>query len=124
MIHPRLKEILTGDDECIQKNISELLQKSAQGEDIEIELLDILTGNDKIRELVNDALKDKLLPDVDKSYIPLPGKRFEESSDLNNRKYICPNKNCKHFDFKFRFGQKLDSCPIHNVELVSVHGKL
>ncbi len=115
-IRSHLKDLIGTEADTVEKELSELLTKAQQGEDVEIELIDLLSEKENTREWMQKALKDKRLPDGEKSYSPLPGRLPEAAPGL--QKYVCPNQGCDYIWIKQRISQKIPQCPTHNVNLI------
>jgi len=117
-IFPILNDLLGPEAEKIKKELSELLTKAKDGEDVELELMEMLTENDKTREWIRNRLENKRLPDQEKSYSKLPGESEEAVPGI--QEYVCPN--CNYTFIRQWVGQKVPKCPTHHTNLELYQG--
>ncbi len=115
-IRPNLKDLIGEEAENIQSELADLLLKHEKGEDVEIEVIDLLSGNETTRKWMENELKDKRIPDGEKSFKPLAGHPVEPPRGIE--KFVC-SKGCGFTWFRQRVGQEIPNCSKCGAGLVS-----
>lgn len=105
--------VLVGDDAAaVRDQLEALLQRTAGGEPVKVELLRVLAQRTGTRNWVR-ALLD--VPETARAYVPLPG----ESRSAQLPRYACPEDDQPPW-FRFDVRDQIPRCPIHGVAYVRV----
>lgn len=88
-----------------------LLDNAKAGDDVEIEVLDLLNEHGQTRGWLQDRLSDQDASRTTRSYSSLPGD--STASILGIKLYRCPADGCAEKWFMYRVGQKIPQCPKH-----------
>jgi len=104
----------------LKKVIDEQLQLADRGEDVDEQILEILTQDPGIRSWLRTALLDESTRGQtrDSRYESLPGNPGQVSA----MHFVCPEEEC-NFDWCLRrIGRPVPSCPVHGVSLILTSG--
>jgi hypothetical protein len=115
-IRSHLPELLSNEAQAVEKELSALLAQADAGEDIEIDIFDLLGEHEPTRQWMETALEDKKLSGGEKTYHKPLG-----NSDITppgTQKYQCPETECSHTWISHKTRQPIPECPIHHVQLV------
>lgn len=121
-LRPQLDKML-GEQRAspLKKAIDEHLQLAERGEDVDEQILEILTQDPSVRSWLRTAL---LLDEStrgltrDSGYQSLPSNPGKVSATH----FVCPKKGCD-FDWCLRrIGRPVPSCPVHGVSLILASG--
>jgi hypothetical protein len=127
-IRPHLTELLGTQAETVEQQLSALLIQADTGEDVEIEIFDLLGEHESTRKWMQDALEDKNVPSGEKTYSPLPTPK-PQVANPNKRVskltiHVCPNEspcNCGKYPdgwMPSMIGDSIPDCPKHHKPLI------
>ncbi len=115
-IRENLPKLLGEQAQIADRELSDLLAKAKAGEDVEIEILDLLSEYESTRTWMQQALKDKRsVYRSERGFSPLPGDSFEIPSGL--KRYKCPETNCTYTWTQRKAREKIPKCRLHNKDL-------
>ncbi|MGK7918174.1 MAG: hypothetical protein AB4038_21990 [Prochloraceae cyanobacterium] len=116
-IRPYLSELLDSDEaQKLDRELAELITQAQQNPtDISKHTLKKLSSNSKTRKWTLNFLKDKLPPEIEKGYQPIPGAPSPVSGLI---KYACPFGD--YVWYQRQVGDTIPNCPTHNVPLEKV----
>ncbi|MEL7358244.1 MAG: hypothetical protein AAFN40_16975 [Cyanobacteria bacterium J06560_6] len=117
---------LFGDDKAavIQENLSELLSLSENGQKVDTQILQLLTGETPTREWLLDLfqkegkLSGNTIPKDRGGHQLPPGQPLSPAP--NTYRYYCPTENCKFSQALTGSAEPIPDCPIHDCQLVSI----
>ncbi|KHD08559.1 hypothetical protein PN36_19320 [Candidatus Thiomargarita nelsonii] len=115
-IRSHLPELLGDEAQEVAKELDALLALDKAGEDVEIEIFDLLGEHEPTREWMQNQLEDKKVSGGEKSYSPLLGR--SETTPSGTQKYQCPETECTEAWVSHKARQPIPKCSIHNVQLV------
>jgi hypothetical protein len=127
-IRPHLTELLGTQAEEVEQQLRALLTQADAGEDVEIEIFDLLGEHEPTRKWMKDALEDKKIPSGEKSYSLIP--RLEPQVVNPNQRvskltiHVCPNEspcNCGKYPdgwMPSMKGDRIPKCPTHHKPLI------
>jgi len=116
-LRPYLTEKLDTEEEAVKidNELATLLAKVEEGGPIEPlanKVIDIVRTHNGTREWMQEFLKDRVPPEVTRSYQPLPGKPSRPSPPV----YECPLKD--YTWYRAIPGQEVPQCPTHHIDLI------
>ena len=115
-IRSHLSELLDAQAEEVEQQLSELLEQADAGEDVEIEIFDLLGEHEPTRQWMQDALEGKKISGGEKSYSKPPGD--SDTTPSGTQKYQCPEAECSQTWISHKARQAIPNCPNHNVQLI------
>ncbi len=126
-ICPKLKELLGTQADEIEHELTLLLKQADTGEDLELEIFELLGKYESSRQWMKDALKDKKILTGEKGFSQLPGK--EQPTTSVNRviklvTHVCANDSACDCDtypngwIPTMMGDCIPDCPKHRCPLM------
>lgn len=125
-----LSELLADQAEEVEQQLSALLEQADAGEDVEIEIFDLLGEHEPTRQWMQDALEGKKISSGEKSYYPLP---TPEPQVVNSKKrvskltiHICSNESpctCGEYPdgwMPTMIGDTIPNCPKSHKPLIPI----
>ena len=109
-----LPDLLGTEAETADHTLADLKTKTAAGESVDNQILELLADRDATREWTRQFLSDKIPPPVMRSYNPLAG----SPSVIDATTYVCPVPGCTMVWYRPKAGIEPPLCPEHNVPLV------
>lgn len=102
--------------QVVDNELGVLLDNAKAGNDVEIEVLDLLNEHEHTREWLQDRLSGQDASRTTRGFSSLPGD--STTSILGIKLYRCPVDGCPRKWFMYRAGQKIPQCPDHQVPFV------
>jgi hypothetical protein len=116
-LRPQLDEMLGKQRASyLKKEIDEQLELAEQGEEVDEQILELLTREPEVRAWLRTALLDESTRGLtrDSGYESLPG----NPGKVRAMHFVCPKDGCD-FDWCLRrVGRPVPACPVHKVSLV------
>lgn len=116
-LRPFIRQILAEKQALsLEKEIDILLERSDRGEKVDNLLLELLSGDERLREWLKSALlEDSTRGQIeDPSFGNLPG----DVGGIAAKRFRCPRESCGFNWFLRRVGQPIPFCPVHQTILV------
>lgn len=113
-IRPHLNGLLSTEAKKVDYQLGELLSLANVGEDVKIEIFDLLGEHEQTRVWMQKVLENKKIPSREKSYSPLNLGKL--NTQIAVQVYICPE--CNYKWVRHRFGEKVPQCPRHHIDLM------
>lgn len=114
-IRPYLSELLKNDHAAaseLDRRLAELLAEAQAGHSVKTDLLIALSDQQATREWTREFLKDKLPPQVYRSWRRPPG----DPGQVPAQRWVCPQGD---YDWYPSFaGEQPPACPTHQLDLV------
>ncbi|MEK8020178.1 MAG: hypothetical protein VSS75_025175 [Candidatus Parabeggiatoa sp.] len=127
-IRSHLPELLSHEAQAVENELSTLLAQADAGEDVEIDIFDLLGGHEATRQWMEAALEDKQIYSGEKIYSPLP---TPDPQVVNSNKrvskltiHVCPNDgacDCGQYPegwMPSMIGDCIPNCPTHHQPLI------
>lgn len=112
-IRPYLNELLQNDEAAseLDRRLAELLAEAQAGRSVKADLLIALSGQEATREWTREFLKDKIPPQVYRTWRRPPG-----NPNVPAQRWVCPNGD---YDWYPSFtGEQPPQCPTDRLDLV------
>jgi hypothetical protein len=114
-IRSNLSKLLGDEAQEVDNELDALLAQADAGEDVEIEIFDLLGGHEPTRKWMEDTLKGKKESGGEKIYL-LDGD--SDKTPSGRQKYKCPEAGCPETWISHKARQQIHQCPIHNVQMI------
>lgn len=101
---------------AVDRTLKLLLDNAKAGNDVEIEVLDLLNEHEHTRGWLQDRLSGQNASRTERGFSSLPGD--STTSIPGTKLYRCPVDGCTRIWFMSRAGQKIPQCPDHQVPFV------
>jgi len=111
-IQPHLTKLLGAESDKIAQKLGELLKQAENGQNVNIQLIDLFSENEKIREWIHNFIESE--SDTTRGFSPLLGERTEPLLDV--KEYYCVN--CGHRWFQRKASQTVPKCKECGEELI------
>lgn len=97
--------------QVVDNELGMLLNNAKAGNDVEIEVLDLLNEHGQTRGWLQDWLSGQDASSTTRGFSSLPGDSTTSISGI--KLYRCPVDGCIEKWFMYRVGQKVPQCPKH-----------
>lgn len=112
-IYAAARALLPELDEAARREVESLLAQAESGQATDLDLLDLLTRQESIRQRLRDLLKRGEISRTLGEYAPLPGSPASALGEI----YVCPVNGCAYRYIIREAGETPPPCPKHGVAL-------
>jgi len=110
-----IKKLLNHPNAPRSKELSALLERASQGEDITFETIELLSSHDNIRKWMHEQVASSSTRIAGAGSAIPPGAITPISV---SKKWICPRKGCRESLPVIQEGEDAPTCPVHQMPMV------